>query len=185
MAKERNHCRQARRHAKPGAVERVQAQAVRPARPKRGCGPCRSFSQVRINHLDAAARVAGRSRSSTLRQILDREFIITADNPAPQPLQAETSTAPASLRKSPSARTVTKNRKSAVAKSPQVYHLKVTLLGVSPRIWRRLQVLGNTRLSELHNILQISMGWENYHLHRFDIGGAIAGNTPLMVGPNR
>jgi hypothetical protein len=47
----------------------------------------------------------------------------------------------------------------------QVYQLKVTLLEVVPRIWRRFQVPGDMKLSALHRTLQAVMGWENSHLH--------------------
>ncbi len=60
----------------------------------------------------------------------------------------------------------------------QVYQLKVTLLEVVPRIWRRFQVPGDMRLSALHRTLQAVMGWENSHLHRFDIQGVEYGNGP-------
>jgi len=49
----------------------------------------------------------------------------------------------------------------------QVYQLKVTLLEVVPRIWRRFQVTGDMKLSALHRTLQAVMGWENSHLHPF------------------
>ena len=42
----------------------------------------------------------------------------------------------------------------------QIYQLKVTLLEVVPRIWRRFQVAGSTKLSDLHRTLQVVMGWE-------------------------
>jgi len=57
-----------------------------------------------------------------------------------------------------------------VASSSPLLQLKVTLLGVSPPIWRRLVVPGDTTLAKLHVILQVAMGWEDYHLHCFRIG---------------
>jgi hypothetical protein len=53
----------------------------------------------------------------------------------------------------------------------EIYQLKVTLKGSKPPIWRRIQVAGDTRLDRLHLILQTVMGWENYHLHQFIVGG--------------
>jgi hypothetical protein len=38
-------------------------------------------------------------------------------------------------------------------------------------IWRRLLLSGDTTLAELHEIIQISMGWEDYHLWRFTVNG--------------
>ncbi|HWF22453.1 MAG TPA: plasmid pRiA4b ORF-3 family protein [Acidimicrobiales bacterium] len=49
--------------------------------------------------------------------------------------------------------------------------LRVSLLGPEPTIWRRLQVPGEVRLSKFHAILQAAMGWENSHLHSFEVAG--------------
>lgn len=51
-----------------------------------------------------------------------------------------------------------------------VYQLKVTLKNFRPPIWRRIAVADNTTLSQLHEIIQIAMGWENSHLHAFIMG---------------
>lgn len=48
-----------------------------------------------------------------------------------------------------------------------VYQIKVTLADISPPIWRRIQVTSDTKLGKLHRILQIIMGWYDYHLHEF------------------
>jgi hypothetical protein len=42
---------------------------------------------------------------------------------------------------------------------------------VTPTIWRRLLVPGEIKLSRLHTIFQAAMGWEDYHLHNFEIDG--------------
>jgi hypothetical protein len=52
-----------------------------------------------------------------------------------------------------------------------VYQLKVTLDGIKPSIWRRIQVRGDITLFKLHKILQVVMGWQDYHLHQFVIDG--------------
>lgn len=52
-----------------------------------------------------------------------------------------------------------------------IYQLKVTLKGSRPTIWRRIQVPENISLYQLHLVLQAVMGWDNYHLYRFRIGG--------------
>ena len=49
----------------------------------------------------------------------------------------------------------------------QVYAIKVTLLGTDPPIWRRFLVERGITLRQLHNTLQIVMGWTNSHLHQF------------------
>ncbi len=50
-----------------------------------------------------------------------------------------------------------------------VYQMKVTLDGISPPIWRRILVTSDTTLGKLHRILQVVMGWDDYHLHEFVI----------------
>lgn len=49
--------------------------------------------------------------------------------------------------------------------------LRIALTDHDPAIWRRLVVPGEIKLSRLHAILQAAMGWEDYHLHDFEIGG--------------
>ena len=51
-----------------------------------------------------------------------------------------------------------------------IYQIKVTLLGTQPPIWRRLLVPSSLTLAQLHNVLQIAMGWENGHMHEFRVG---------------
>ena len=49
-----------------------------------------------------------------------------------------------------------------------IVQLKVKLLAVTkPPVWRRLKVRADTRLDQLHEILQAALGWENYHMHVF------------------
>ena len=40
-----------------------------------------------------------------------------------------------------------------------IYQLRVVLCGVSPLVWRRLLVLKETSLAELHGILQTAFDW--------------------------
>jgi hypothetical protein len=61
-------------------------------------------------------------------------------------------------------------------KPTQIFQIKVILDDIHPPIWRRILVPGNTTLLKLHDILQIVMGWEDYHLHMFTIEGFIYGN---------
>ena len=51
--------------------------------------------------------------------------------------------------------------------------MKIMLEGVSPSIWRRLQVPGDVTLGWLHAVIQIGMGWTNSHMHRFIAGDRI------------
>ncbi len=57
-------------------------------------------------------------------------------------------------------------------KKPQearVYQLKISLRYSQPPIWRRVLVADDTTLAKLHHIVQIVMGWDDYHLHQFEI----------------
>jgi hypothetical protein len=56
-----------------------------------------------------------------------------------------------------------------------LYHIKVTLNGSKPSIWRRVLVPDTITLHQLHSILQIVMGWTNSHLHQFIIDGEYFG----------
>lgn len=49
------------------------------------------------------------------------------------------------------------------------FQIKVTLRDSQPAIWRRILVPMDTSLARLHIILQAVMGWENYHLHAYNI----------------
>jgi hypothetical protein len=52
-----------------------------------------------------------------------------------------------------------------------IYQIKVTLLGTEPPIWRRLLVPATMTLARLHDALQMTMGWEDCHLHQYEIAG--------------
>jgi len=53
----------------------------------------------------------------------------------------------------------------------KVYQFRAWLLGVSPTIWRRFQVLSDSSIAELHETIQVLMQWEDFHLHCFNIRG--------------
>lgn len=55
--------------------------------------------------------------------------------------------------------------------SSEIYQLKVTLLGTRPPIWRRLLVPADLTLAQLHDVLQVAMGWQDGHLHEFGAAG--------------
>ena len=49
--------------------------------------------------------------------------------------------------------------------------LKISLIGSSPLIWRRIIVPVRLNLGKLHKIFQVTMGWTTSHLHEFRITG--------------
>ena len=53
----------------------------------------------------------------------------------------------------------------------EVLQLRAVLRSISPLIWRRLLVRGDTSIARLHQILQVAFGWQDMHLHRFEIRG--------------
>lgn len=62
-------------------------------------------------------------------------------------------------------------RKQEPGAGGRVYQLKITLEDVRPPIWRRVLVPADTTLVGLHRVIQAAMGWEDYHLWRFEVGG--------------
>jgi len=52
-------------------------------------------------------------------------------------------------------------------KMQRIYQIRVTLNGSKPPIWRKLAVPSDIVLDELHEVIQIAMGWTNSHLHQF------------------
>lgn len=46
-------------------------------------------------------------------------------------------------------------------------------------VWRRVLVPASTTLRELHDILQVAMGWEGIHLLMFDIHAVRYGSFEL------
>lgn len=53
----------------------------------------------------------------------------------------------------------------------RVVTLTVTLRGIEPPVWRRLEVPSSLTLHRLHEVLVTAMGWFDYHLHAFEIDG--------------
>ncbi len=51
----------------------------------------------------------------------------------------------------------------------RLYALKIELAGITPTIWRRFVVPADITLDRLHDVIQIVMGWLDYHLHEFII----------------
>lgn len=52
----------------------------------------------------------------------------------------------------------------------RLYLLTIELLGIEPKIWRQFVVPAGISLDRLHDVIQIVMGWKDYHLHDFTIG---------------
>lgn len=74
-----------------------------------------------------------------------------------------------------------RNQQSASATSARIYHLRVSLEGIEPLIWRRLQVPGSASLGWLHAVIQVAMGWTNSHLHQFLVGKRIYSDPSFEI----
>lgn len=60
----------------------------------------------------------------------------------------------------------------------KIYVLKITLEEIEPAIWRRFIVPDDIPLDRLHDIIQVVMGWQDSHLHEFEINGKRYQDTP-------
>ncbi len=60
--------------------------------------------------------------------------------------------------------------------------LTVTLRDTEPPVWRRLAVPPSLTLRELHAVLQTAMGWEDAHLHLFEVDGIRYGDVEDFPG---
>ena len=48
--------------------------------------------------------------------------------------------------------------------------LRIVLLNIKPKIWRRVVVSSAMTFRQLHDVIQVAMGWEDCHLHEFEVG---------------
>lgn len=62
-------------------------------------------------------------------------------------------------------------KKTRAKKIPDLLQLKIELAWIKPTIWRRIVVPESITLGNLHQVLQITFDWFDYHLHEFDFGG--------------
>ena len=66
----------------------------------------------------------------------------------------------------------------------KILQLKVSLQHIKPLIWRRIEVENTITLFKMHHIIQISMGWWNYHLYEFNVNDKQIGNIRLLEEEN-
>jgi len=69
--------------------------------------------------------------------------------------------------------------------SRTVHQIKVTLRGSRPPIWRRILVYSDITLYKLHEILQVSMGWTDSHLHQYRVRDTYYGEPNDEFGMRR
>jgi hypothetical protein len=63
-----------------------------------------------------------------------------------------------------------------------VYQFKLSMKGITPQIWRRIQVPENYTFLDLHNAIQAAMNWDDYHLHEFEMQNPKNGQLE-RIGP--
>ena len=49
----------------------------------------------------------------------------------------------------------------------KIFQIKIALKEFKPKIWRRILIPSDLLLSDFHMVIQITMGWTNYHIHQF------------------
>jgi hypothetical protein len=54
--------------------------------------------------------------------------------------------------------------------TPVTLRLHVQLREAFPPVWRRIEVASDVGLDDLHDVLQVTFGWQDYHLYRFTTG---------------
>lgn len=52
-----------------------------------------------------------------------------------------------------------------------IYAVRISLNGSNPEVWRRVHV-PSISLESLHHVIQVVMGWQDAHLHGFEIGAS-------------
>ena len=61
----------------------------------------------------------------------------------------------------------------AMASDSTIFQFNVSLMDITPMIWRRIQVPSSYNFRELHFAIQCAMGWQSvdydYHMHSFEI----------------
>jgi hypothetical protein len=70
-------------------------------------------------------------------------------------------------------------------KEQQIYQFKITLEGIKPSIWRRIQVPKTYTFWELHVAIQDAMGWYDYHLHQFEAINPKTGESDIIGIPDQ
>jgi hypothetical protein len=58
----------------------------------------------------------------------------------------------------------------------KAWQIRVDLTGIRPPVWRRILVPDHIHLLALHELIQAAFGWQDYHLHEFEVHGARYGD---------
>lgn len=104
-----------------------------------------------------------------IQDLLDK---FTDEEPAPDTMKIEEAS-------KGGAKSTRKPKGKSTPATAALFQFRITLLGLEPAIWRRIQVQDCT-LDKLHEHIQTAMGWTNSHLHQFDIRGERYGDPELL-----
>jgi Plasmid pRiA4b ORF-3-like protein len=99
------------------------------------------------------------------------------DEPEPPPSEAGARLARAALLGTADPSSTVSSRHPPPPTEEQAVELTVTLRNIEPAIWRRLVVPTSLTLRELHAVIQSAMGWQDYHLHLFEVDGVLYGDV--------
>jgi hypothetical protein len=58
-----------------------------------------------------------------------------------------------------------------------IHQIKVTLREVHPPVWRRVHLPSAATMDQLHEVVQVAMGWEQHHPHLFGKSDAEYGDN--------
>ena len=64
-----------------------------------------------------------------------------------------------------------------------ILQLRIEVEGINPEIWRQFLVKDNITIEDLHEIIQIVMGWDNYHMYEFCVGKEIITSDEEGLNP--
>lgn len=67
----------------------------------------------------------------------------------------------------------------------KIARIRISLAGIEPEIWRRIEVPVNLHLKGLHDVIQAVFGWQDYHLFEFAIGEKLYGIPERAHGYGR
>lgn len=68
--------------------------------------------------------------------------------------------------------------------SSKVYQFKVILQDIAPPVWRLIEVPEKYSFWDLHVAIQDAMGWQDYHLHSFDMADPRTGKKVTIGIPS-
>ena len=60
--------------------------------------------------------------------------------------------------------------KTAIDSIDEIASVRIELVGSEPLIWRQVEVPTSITLKGLHDVVQVALGWFDYHLWQFTIG---------------